>query len=344
MKIQIYVIFLLFFFFFTVGIVVLFVVNSVTMSSDGMHHLREEENEEYKDIYTGNGIAPEVMRYKPYFEKYAKKYFISQHVDVLMAMAMQESGGRYLDIMQSSESLGLPVNSLTDPEKSIEQGVKYFSKVLEQAGGDVELALQAYNMGGGFIGYVNKYNNGKYNPEMANQFSNMMAQKMGWSRYGDVNYVQHVMRYLEQDNSVPVKGGGSWKLPLKEIIVTSGFGGRVDPITGQLDSFHGGVDFACTPSDGIMAVKNGEVVEAIHSNVGYGNYVTLKHGKGEFSRYAHMSSLNVSIGDKVNQGQAVGKCGTTGSSTGNHLHLEHLTELGQAHQDKIDPRKTLGLD
>ncbi len=57
-----------------------------------------------------------------------------------------------------------------------------------------------------------------------------------------------------------------------------------------------------------------------------------------------MSLLNVSLGDNVSQGQAVGKCGTTGSSTGNHLHLEHLTELGQAHQDKIDPLKTLGLD
>jgi len=56
-----------------------------------------------------------------------------------------------------------------------------------------------------------------------------------------------------------------------------------------------------------------------------------------------LSSISVSNGEEVDQGDALGKCGTTGSSTGNHLHLEHMTELGQAHQDKIDPKETLGL-
>lgn len=338
MKIKIYVMVLLFFFFFIVGIVVLFVVNSVT-TGDGMQHLREEEND--TDFYIGNGIAPEVLRYKPYFEKYAKKYFISQHVDVLMAMAMQESGGRVLDVMQSSESIGLPPNSITDPELSIEIGTEYFSQVMKHAGGKLKLSLQAYNFGSGFINYANK--RGGYSKKVAIDFSTMMANRMGWSRYGDVNYVDNVMRYLEQDDSVPIVSNGDWALPLKEIRITSGFGGRVDPITGK-SSFHGGLDFGCTPRDNIMAVKKGKVVEAIHGNTGYGNYVTLKHANNEFSRYAHMSLINVSLGDNVRQGQAVGKCGTTGASTGNHLHLEHLTQLGQAHQNKINPLKTLGLD
>jgi hypothetical protein len=56
-----------------------------------------------------------------------------------------------------------------------------------------------------------------------------MSQKMGWSRCGDTNYVRHVMRYLEQDDSVPIVNNGDWALPLKEIRITSGFGGRVDP-------------------------------------------------------------------------------------------------------------------
>lgn len=340
-KIKIFLIVLLLFFFFIIGIVVLFVVNSVNMSDDGMPHLREEENEEYTDIYTGNGIAPEVLRYKAYFEKYAKKYFISQHVDVLMAMTMQESGGRVLDVMQSSESLGLPPNSITDPEVSIDVGTRYFAQVMKEAGGEVKLSLQSYNFGSGFIPYAKE--RGGYSKKVAIDFSNIMAQKNGWSRYGDVNYVDNVMRYLEEDND-PINVRGDWALPLKEIIITSGFGRRTHPITGELESFHGGVDFGCTPSDNIMAVKDGKVVEAIHGNTGYGNYVTLQHANNEFSRYGHMSSLKVSLGDKVSQGQAVGKCGTTGDSTGNHLHLEHLTELGQAHQDKIDPRKTLGLD
>ena len=304
----------------------------------------EEEPEPVSGAYIVSGIADEVTRYDKYFRKYARKYGIEEHTAIVMAMAMQESGGRYLDVMQSSESLGLPVNTLTDPEKSIEQGVKYFSQNLEQAGGDVELALQAYNMGSGFINYVDEHNNGKYSKEMAVQFSNMMAQKMGWSRYGDVNYVDNVMRYLERDDSVPVNSNGNWALPLKEIRITSGFGWRTHPVTGEPDTFHGGLDFGCTPVDDILAVKSGKVVEAIHSNVGYGNYVTVQHSENEFSRYAHMTSLNVSVGNRVSQGQPLGKCGTTGSSTGNHLHLEHMTKLGQAHPDKIDPKKTLGLD
>lgn len=341
MKIKMYVIILLFFFFFIIGIVVLFVVNSVDINNDGTHHLREEEIEEFTDIYIGNGIAPEVLRYKNYFEKYAKKYLIPEHVDVLMAMTMQESGGRLLDVMQSSESIGLPPNSITDPELSIDLGTKYFSQVMKEADGEVKLSLQSYNFGSGFITYANE--RGGYSKEVAIDFSNMMAERTGWSRYGDINYVDNVMRYLEEDGS-PINVRGDWALPLKEIRITSNFGPRTHPITGELDSFHGGVDFGCTPRDNIMAVKSGKVVEAIHSNAGYGNYVTLQHADNEFSRYAHMSLLNVSLADNVSQGQAVGKCGTTGSSTGNHLHLEHLTELGQAHQDKIDPLKTLGLD
>lgn len=292
--------------------------------------------------YTVNGIAPEVERFRPYFTKYAKEYGIPEHVNILMAMAMQESGGRYADVMQSSESLGLPRNSITDPEKSIKQGVKYFAQVLKNAGGDVELALQSYNFGNGFIDYAKENNNGAYSESLALDFSHYMAEKMGWDRYGDANYVQNVMRYLDSSTGTAGNSDG-WALPLKNITITSEFGPRVHPVTGEVNKWHGGLDFACTPADNIMSVADGEVVEVIHSNVGYGNYVTVQHGKNEFSRYAHLSTIDVRNGDEVSQGDALGKCGTTGTSTGNHLHLEHLTALGQAHEEKKDPRKTLGL-
>lgn len=306
---------------------------------------QEQEQQSVSGAYIVTGVAPEVTRYEDYFRKYAKENEIEEHTEIIMAMTMQESGGRYADVMQSSESLGLPVNTLTDPEKSIEQGVKYFAQTLDKAGGDIKLALQAYNMGSGFIDYVDKHNNGKYSKEMAIQFSNEMASKLGWSRYGDINYVDNVMRYVEKDESIPVNNNGDWALPLKTgIRVTSEFGRRIHPITGEKGKMHGGMDLACTPVDDIYAVKDGEVVQSIHSNVGYGNYVTVQHGNNEFSRYAHMTSLSVSVGDKVSQGDSLGKCGSTGGSTGNHLHLEHMTELGQPHESKKNPRKTLGLD
>ncbi len=108
---------------------------------------------------------------------------------------MQESGGRSLDIMQSSESIGLPPNSITDPERSIEVGIKHFKKVFKQAGGDVRLTLQAYNFGSGFIDYVKK-NGGKYTKKLALDFSRLQAFKMGWKSYGDPSYVDHVMGYV----------------------------------------------------------------------------------------------------------------------------------------------------
>nr|WP_250541149.1 lysozyme family protein [Bacillus subtilis] len=92
-------------------------------------------------------MAPEVERFRVVFEKYARQEGVFDQVNIIMALTIQESGGRSLDIMQSSESIGLPPNSITDPERSIEVGIKHFKKVFKQAGGDVRLTLQAYNFG-----------------------------------------------------------------------------------------------------------------------------------------------------------------------------------------------------
>ncbi|MGN7312673.1 lysozyme family protein [Alkalicoccobacillus gibsonii] len=330
-----------------VGMGLLFLGIMMTVTSENDSSVNEDmRNEEftYDGDYRFNGVSPEIERYRPFFEKYAKENGIEDHTEILMAMTMQESGGRLADVMQSSESLGLPVNTITDPEESIQQGVYYFSTVLESAGGDTELALQSYNMGHGFIDYAKEHNNGEYSQPLAQQFSNHMKQRLGWNVYGDPNYIDNVFRYL--DTNEPDYAGGEnsdWVLPLKEIRITSEFGPRTHPITGEVNSFHGGLDFGCTPSDDILSVKDGKVIEAIHSNIGYGNYVTVKHGGNEFSRYAHLTSIGVRNGQSVNQGDSVGKCGTTGSSTGNHLHLEHMTELGQPHNAKKDPKETLGL-
>lgn len=286
-------------------------------------------------------VSPEIERYRSFFEKYAKKYGVEDHVDLIMALAMQESGGRHLDVMQSSESLGLPPNSITDPELSIDVGVKYFSQVLKQAGGDVKLALQSYNFGTGFIGFV-KENGGKYTKDLAIEFSNMMAIKMGWPRYGDVNYVDNVLRYLDGFKATPVQGGkGKWAMPVENVNITSPFGNRSDPITGQT-SFHAGVDFACSTSDPIYSVADGTVVRSEISG-NYGNVVTVDHGDGNFSLYAHMSSRSVSNGDEVSQGEKIGMCGSTGRSTGSHLHLEHRIDNIYDKEHLRDPREMLGI-
>ncbi|AZV48868.1 endopeptidase [Bacillus halotolerans] len=157
--------------------------------------------------YETVGIAPEVERFRAVFEKYARQEGVFDQVNIIMALTMQESGGRSLDIMQSSESIGLPPNSITDPERSIEVGIKHFKKVFKQAGGDVRLTLQAYNFGSGFIDYVKK-NGGEYTKKLALDFSRLQAFKMGWKSYGDPSYVDHVMRYVKgsDKNVKPVNG------------------------------------------------------------------------------------------------------------------------------------------
>lgn len=101
---------------------------------------------------------------------------------------------------------------------------------------------------------------------------------------------------------------------------TSGFGARRDPITGGWRS-HTGLDFAGPRGTPIMATADGTVVEAgWHS--GYGNRVVIRHEFGLETLYAHMSRLNVSKGQRVSRGDRIGDMGSTGRSTGTHLHYE----------------------
>ena len=119
---------------------------------------------------------PQVEQYRPLIETYAKQYEVEDEIDTLLAIMMQESGGRGDDPMQSSESLCGEVGCIKDPEQSIEQGVRYFKKTLEAAEGDLKLAIQSYNFGVGFIPYVLE-RGGKYTEELAIQFSQEMYAK-----------------------------------------------------------------------------------------------------------------------------------------------------------------------
>ncbi|WML27393.1 bifunctional lytic transglycosylase/C40 family peptidase [Neobacillus sp. OS1-33] len=161
-------------------------------------------------------VSAEVLRYEPLIRKYAEQNGVGEYVGLIMALIQQESGGRQLDVMQSSESIGLSPGSITDPEYSIQIGVKYFSEVMKHAKGDINLALQAYNFGNGFIGYA--LERGGYSKEVAIQFSHMMAVKTGWGHYGDVNYVENVMRYYNAGNgNVAVVGDGTQSFNVEEV-------------------------------------------------------------------------------------------------------------------------------
>jgi len=109
--------------------------------------------------------------------------------------------------------------------------------------------------------------------------------------------------------------------------LTSGFGYRKDPISG-VRKFHNAIDIAAPRGTPVYAYTNGKVVTAGWGNM-TGNYVVVDHGSGLRTKYLHLSSISVSVGQTVTVGQKLGGVGTTGYSTGNHLHFE-VTKNGVA--------------
>jgi len=103
--------------------------------------------------------------------------------------------------------------------------------------------------------------------------------------------------------------------------ITSNFGYRTHPVTGTY-KYHSGTDIAAPTGASILAAASGTVIMAGYNAGGYGNYVVIDHGGGVTTLYAHASSLCVSTGQFVSQGQLIAKVGSTGMSTGPHLHLE----------------------
>jgi murein DD-endopeptidase MepM/ murein hydrolase activator NlpD len=118
----------------------------------------------------------------------------------------------------------------------------------------------------------------------------------------------------------PVRPGARLANPLPGAPITSGFGYRVHPIYGT-SRMHTGVDMAAPAGTAIRSAGDGVVVSA-GSQSGYGNTTVIDHGGGLATLYAHQSSIGVSSGQRVTQGQVIGRVGCTGACTGDHLHFE----------------------
>ncbi len=109
--------------------------------------------------------------------------------------------------------------------------------------------------------------------------------------------------------------------PLRTAEFTSGFGVRSDPFRHGA-AMHPGIDLAAPYGTPVYATADGTVLRAGWNSGGYGNLVEIDHGRGIVTRYGHMSKVIVSEGQRITRGQQVGYVGSTGRSTGNHLHYE----------------------
>ncbi len=121
--------------------------------------------------------------------------------------------------------------------------------------------------------------------------------------------------------NVVYKGNGKFQWPsAASTKITSKFGYRIHPIFNT-KKLHRGIDIGAPQGSNVLAAEAGVVLTAGY-NGSYGNYVTINHGGGFVTLYAHNSKLTVKAGDKVSKGQVIAKCGSTGNSTGPHIHFE----------------------
>ena len=182
------------------GTVLILVIVLIVMCFAGMMLASDEDDTEILPV------SEEVKAYEPIIQKYAKEHGIPEYVLLIEAVMMQESGGRGTDPMQCSECNFNTLyphtpGSITDPEYSINVGIQNLANCLQIAGCEspvdidaIKLALQGYNYGQGYITWaMNKY--GEYSKANAIEFSLKTAEQLGWTSYGDMDYVPHVLRY-----------------------------------------------------------------------------------------------------------------------------------------------------
>jgi len=135
------------------------------------------------------------------------------------------------------------------------------------------------------------------------------------SQASQLDLLESMLLDRQLDSSLMPSGS-----PVRSGYVSSSYGSRIDPFTGGHD-FHPGIDFSGDSGDEILAVAGGLVTYA-GTRPGYGIVVEIDHGNGYETRYGHNRRLRVAVGEAVRAGEVIAEMGSTGRSTGTHLHLE----------------------
>jgi murein DD-endopeptidase MepM/ murein hydrolase activator NlpD len=206
--------------------------------------------------------------------------------------------------------------SLTSLEDSLESRARRMRGVFSDLGldiGQLEAATPRAAMGGPFVPVKLSGDSGAFE----RQLSRINISRAQVDR---LNRTLALVPYRK-----PVIG---------EVEFTSGFGVRSDPFLGR-PAMHTGLDFRAAMGDPVRVTANGKVASSGWAG-GYGRMVEIDHGNGLSTRYGHLSEINVKVGDVVKIGQVIGAVGSTGRSTGPHLHYETRID-GEA----VDPQKFL---
>lgn len=201
---------------------------------------------------------------------------------------------------------------LLEKKRQLESDIEAAYKIIADLEEDLEIAMEEYT--------TNEEAEAEFQAEIDKLMAELKRQEEEAARRQ-----QLLQQQQQQGNSgsttvvKPAVGNFIWPYPQNNY-VHSGYGMRFHPIFKE-NRMHYGIDIGGTAGQNIVAIAGGTVSVAT-TNSSYGNYVMINHGNGTASLYAHMSSLAVKAGDTVSQGQVIGYCGSTGWSTGPHLHFE----------------------
>ncbi|WP_408869060.1 phage tail tip lysozyme [Brochothrix campestris] len=254
------------------------------------------------------------------------------------------------DTEEGSGGPGYGLVQWTSPNAG-ETGRAYVQRKLKEAGisGDyrtinVQLQLLEWDMLNGQYIQTSDY---PYSPTQFKKLTDITTATVAFERNFERPAVTHPERipmakaWYEKLHGLVAAGKYGMPVPAGYQI-TSWFGDRDDPMNpGNLET-HKGMDFADSLGTAIFAVEDGEVIASLPTaeSGGFGEYVVIKHADGNFTGYGHLNARSVSTGAKVSKGSQIGNMGTTGNSTGVHLHFSVGTALWGPYQD---PAPFLGL-
>ena len=249
-----------------------------------------------------------------------------------MRMAHENGNASYLEILLNAESISdflskmERVNAMLDYDKKLKTQYKEEKAALEQEKADLSASKQLQEQT--LLQLEKDAEAAKVQAEKAEQYYNtLQSNKAAYqAQYNKAKQEEQkldaqltaYLKSLQEQNSSQVTATGEfmWPLPVGKGYISCYYGGR-DPNSAP----HYALDVAIGYGTPIYASNDGTVLKA-EWHYSYGYYVLIDHGNGRSTLYAHCSALHVGAGQKVTKGQTVGNVGSTGFSTGNHLHFE----------------------